>query len=157
MRAACALLAVGLGAAAPALADSHAVTVQNGARETIRRIEISAAPGPSENRLRSQLPPGAVARIGYSTGCQAYVRLVFDSGRTEEHPGIDACADARVVAGQDGVAAPPSAPMPPLSRKPTAIKAPVPATGNALPVKAPAPVVPPWTGKSIIKRFGGME
>jgi hypothetical protein len=138
-----------------ALAESHAVTVQNGTGETIRSIVISPTAGSGDNRLRSTLPPGAVGRITYSTGCQASVRIGYESGRTEDHIGVDVCSDPRIVAGTDGVAGP------------AAVAGAGPATPPSIPkqgsapatqvVVAPRPIVPPWTGKSIMKRFGGME
>jgi hypothetical protein len=138
-----------------ALAESHAVTVQNGTGETIRSIVISPIAGSGDNRLRSTLPPGAAGRITYSTGCQANVRIGYESGRTEDHSGVDVCSDPRIVAGTDGLAGPAAvagatpAPSPSIPKQASA-----PATQV---VVAPRPVVPPWTGKSIIKRFGGMD
>ena len=150
-----ALLLAMVLAAGPAWADGGGVTIQNGTGDTIRVIQISPTPGSGENRLRSQLPPGASGRIGYSTGCQANVRIGYESGRTEDHANVDMCANARVVAGTDGVAGPAgaatsaSAPSRPAASavKPVATKVEL----------APPPVVPAWTGKSITKRFGGME
>ena len=136
--------------ATPALADSHAVIVRNGTSEIVRDIRMGPVGGAvGENRMRSQLPPGAEARISYSTACRADLRLVFAGGRTEDHHDIDVCGDTRVVAGQEGVAGPAQ---------------PAHATGStgrpATPVAAitqPPPPVPPWTGHSITKRFGGMD
>ena len=140
-------------AAAPAWAGS--VTVVNGGSETIRQIIISPSLGTGENRLRSTLPPGAQARIGYSTGCQAAVRLVYDSGRSEDFAAVDPCTDASVRSGPGGGVAGPvvaaGSPAKPAAATPAS------ATAASLPAKAPPPVVPPWTGKSITKRFGGME
>ena len=104
------LLAILLPGAA--WADSRAVTVVNRSGETIRRIMISpaGAASPGENRLRSQVPPNAEARIAYSTGCKVDVRLGYDSGRTEEFLGEDACADLRVTAGQGAASSVASAP-----------------------------------------------
>ncbi len=137
-----------------ARADGHGVTVQNGTNETIRSIQISPSPGSGENRLRSQLPPGASGRIGYSTGCQANVRIGFESGRTEDHPDVDTCSEPRVIAGTAGVAGPTGAPAAGAGSTRTPAVKPVSASAVKL---APAPVVPPWTGRSITKRFGGME
>lgn len=141
----------------PARADSHGVTIQNATSETIRLIQISPTAGSGENRLRSQLPPGASGRITYSTGCQANVRIGYESGRTEDHANIDVCSEPRVVAGTDGLAGPTLSAAPSTPARP--------ASAAANPIKpvaskvelAPPPVVPPWTGKSITKRFGGME
>ncbi len=149
-----ALLAIALPGGV-ARADSHAVTVQNGTAETIRSIVISPTAGTGDNRLRSTLPPGAVGRLTYSTGCQANVRIGFESGRTEDHAGVDVCSDPRIVAGTQGVAGPAEA----TTLKP-AVAAPVSKPGGGAAtqvVVAPRPAVPPWTGKSITKRFGGME
>ena len=152
-----ALFMLAVLAAGPALADSHSVTVMNSGIETIRRIEIGAG---GDNRLRGQVPPGAQARITYSTGCQADVRIGYDSGRSESFTGVDVCSDPRIATGQgvlggagvlssSGAAASPgrAAPAGKAGAK----------TASTLPAKAPPPVVPPWTGKSITKRFGGMD
>jgi hypothetical protein len=136
--------------AAPACAGS--VTVMNNSGETIRRIEISPSGAPSENRLRSTLPNGATAQIGYSGGCMATLRLGYESGRTEEFAGIDPCNGGRVAAG-GGV---PGARNAALVTVPTTASS-VATSKPAGPVKAPPPEVPPWTGRSITKRFGGME
>jgi hypothetical protein len=142
-----------LAVSGPALADTHVVTVQNGTGEAVRSIVISPSAGTGESRLRSTLPPGAVARLTYSTGCQANVRIGYDSGRTEDHPGVDVCSDPRIVAGTEGVAGPTvAAAAPAATAKPAASK-----TTATSPAVAPLPVVPPWTGKSITKRFGGMD
>ena len=141
--------------ATPAWADSHGVNVQNGTTETIQAIIISPVAGSGENRLRSTLPPGASGRITYSTGCQANVRIGYASGRSEDHAGVDVCSDPRIIAGTDGVAGPMIAggsTAVPAGAKVKAISAKP--SGPAL---APLPVVPPWTGKSITKRFGGMD
>ena len=135
------------------------MTVQNGTGETIRAIQISPAPGGGENRLRSSLPPGASGRIGYNTGCVATVRLGFESGRTEDHPDVDVCTDPRVVAGTAGVAGPAGAAMP---GGPAAGSSASRGSGGVKPAAstvtlAPPPVVPPWTGRSITKRFGGLD
>lgn len=140
--------------AAPAWADSHGVTIQNGTTETIRTIIISPLAGSGENRLRSTLPPGASGRITYSTGCQANVRIGYAGGRSEDHAGVDVCSDPRIVAGTDGVAGPALAQAGTSSN--AKLKAAV-STNPSSPVLAPPPVVPPWTGKSIIKKFGGMD
>ena len=152
MRALTLLLAVfPLGAAllpGAAWAEAHAVTVVNHAGATLRTIEIGPAGANAfgANRLRSQLPPGAEARIGYSTGCPADLRLGFDDGRVEDHLGLDACSDPRIVTGSTTAAAAPSRPPAP---KHTAAAAPV---ARATPV-----VVPPWSGHSITRRFGGLD
>jgi hypothetical protein len=149
------LAALLLLATGPAWADSHGVTVQNGTPDTIRAIIISPAPGSTDNRLRSSLPPGATGRIVYSTGCQANVRIGYDNGRTEDHPAVDVCSDPRIIAGTAGIAGPAlSAASTPA--KP-AVNATTLKTASTQPVKVPPPVVPPWTGKSITKRFGGMD
>ncbi len=134
----------------PVWADTHGVTVVNSGTETIRRIEI----GSGDNRLRSQVPPGAQARITYSTGCKADIRIGYDGGRTEAFAGVDICADPRIVTGQGVVSVDTSShATSPGSGKVAATKA----AALGTPVKAPPPIVPPWTGKSITKRFGGME
>lgn len=143
-----------------ARAQSHAVTVRNGAADTIRAIQIGPAGRLGENRMRSQLPAGAEARITYSTGCDADVRLTFASGQTEDHAGLDVCTDPRIIAGQAGAAGPvaqaPVAGGGPRGGVQTAATAP----GRGKPAAA-APIdktpVPPWTGRSITRRFGGMD
>ncbi len=144
--------------AVPAWAGS--VTVVNNGGETIRRIEISPNGAPGENRLRSFLPNGATAQIGYGGGCQAIVRLGYESGRTEEFGIVDPCSGARVVSGS-GVAAAPS-PLPtntaattPMSARNASAKPGQPVA--VAPNKAPPPEVPAWTGRSITKRFGGLD
>ena len=138
---------------------ANSVTVVNGGTDTIRQIIIGATPGNGDNRLRSTLPPGAQARITYSTGCQAAVRLVYDSGRAEDFTGVDPCTDPRITAGSGTAAGQVAA----TAAKPQATPQTTPqttkpgATPATLPVKAPPPVIPPWTGKSITKRFGGMD
>jgi len=157
-------------AAGVARAETHGVTIRNGGGETIRGISF----GGGESRLRRDLPVGAEARITYSTGCRADIRIAYASGRTEEHPGVEVCADPRIVAGQDGTPGAAMAPVPAVAaaagaaaagaapggaapgKTASAGKLATPASA-ALPAKAPGPVVPPWTGKSITKRFGGME
>ena len=72
------------------------------------------------------------------------------------------CAgDARIVAGTEGVAGPAMAAAAGTGTAPVASgakgKVVTAVTSPALPAKAPPPVVPPWTGKSITKRFGGMD
>ena len=117
---------------------------------TIRSIQIGPAGAGSlgANRLRSQLPPNAEARIGYSMGCPADLRLGFDDGRTEDHLGLDACSDPHVLTGSTEVAAG-AAP-----HRATAPKH----QAAAIPVARIAPVtVPPWSGHSITKRFGGLD
>ena len=145
--------------AMPARAQSRGVTVLNAGGEAIRSIQIGPTGG-GENRLRSTLPPGAQARIGYGSGaCTATVRLGYESGRTEDHP-VDACADARVVAGQ-GQAGPSGAATiatpPALTSSPTPAKASGKADTIPTVAKVPPPPVPPWTGKSITKKFGGLD
>ncbi len=135
-----------------ALAQSRGVTVANRSGEPVRRILISPAgsASPGENRLRSQLPPHAEARIGYSTGCKIDVRVGYESGRTEEFLNQDACSDLRITAGQGAAAAAPAS-------RPVADAR---SRGKAEAAKPPQPiavVVPPWTGRSITKRFGGLD
>ncbi len=145
--------------AAPAWAGS--VTVVNNGGETIRRIEITPTGASGENRLRSVLPNGATAQIGYGGGCQAIVRLGYESGRTEEFGVVDPCNGARVVSGS-GVAAAPIPTNAPTTSGTTTVSAraapakPVSPVAVA-PVKAPPPEVPAWTGRSITKRFGGLD
>lgn len=143
-----------LPGAAPghAWADTHTVTIRNGTAETIRAITF----GDGESRLRRELPPGAEARITYSTSCRTDIRIAYASGRTEDHAGVEACSDPRITAGQDGVAGPPQdAP----AATPKAAPGPKVAAASpaVTPVKAQPPLVPPWTGKSITKRFGGLD
>ncbi len=154
MRALTLLLAVSpLGIAllpGAAWAEAHAITVVNHAGATIRSIQIGTAGAGSlgANRLRSQLPPNAEARIGYSMGCPADLRLGFDDGRTEDHLGLDACSDPHVLTGSTAA---------------TAVAAPSRNTAPkhqaaVVPVARAAPVtVPPWSGHSITKRFGGLD
>ena len=133
-----------------AWAEAHAITVVNHAGATIRSIQIGPAGAGSfgANRLRSQLPPNAEARIGYSVGCPADLRLGFDDGRVEDHLGLDACSDPRVLTGSNA-GAPGPAPRRAAAPKPQAV---------AVPVARAAPVtVPPWSGRSITKRFGGLD
>ena len=129
--------------ALPAHADTHAVTIRNGTSETIRGVALappgSAAPG--QNRLVSQLPPGSEGRFTYSTGCPADLRITFESGRTEDHRGIDVCSDPRVIAGQEGVAGPAGAPVAPGT--PAKPGKPGTTVASSVPLKPP-PVVPPW-------------
>lgn len=137
-----------------AQAEGHGITVKNSQGETIRGIHIAPAGSGSagENRLRSQLPAGAEARISYNTGCRADIRLNFDNGRTEDHKDVDVCTDPRIIAGQEGVAGP--------AMTPTARGAAGPAARTPAPTAtqvAKGPVVPPWTGHSITKRFGGLD
>ena len=150
-----ALVLAALACAARAEAQSRGVTVLNAGGETIRSIQIGPSGG-GENRLRSTLPPGAQARIGYGSGaCTATVRLGFESGRTEDHA-VDACADAKVLAGQgspgpSGAAIPASTAVPPVRGRAGKTET-IPTVA-----KEPPPVVPPWTGKSITKKFGGLD
>ncbi len=167
------------GVAVPglALAEGHAVTVVNRTGETIRQIHISPAGASSagENRLRSQLPPNAEARITYSTGCKVDVRIGYESGRTEAFTDQDACAELRVAAGQGtstgagtgtgtstgagtstgtstgAVAAVAGGAAPGRTRDVRTVGG-----KPAAPPMAPV-VVPPWTGRSITKRFGGLD
>ena len=148
--------ATAAAAAGPALAEGHGVTVQNGTSETIRAIIISPTAGTGDNRLRSTLPPGASGRLTYNTGCQANIRIGFESGRTEDHPNVDICSDPRIVAGTQGVAGPMLSPVAmPSATGPATPASKTNATQSV--VVAPRPAVPPWTGKSITKRFGGMD
>lgn len=133
-----------------AWAEAHAITVVNHAGETIRSIQIGPAGAGSfgANRLRSQLPPSAEARIGYSAGCPADLRLGFEGGRTEDHLGLDACSNPHVVTGSST----------PVSAAPTPPRASPPKHQVAAPSTRAEPVtVPPWNGHSITKRFGGMD
>lgn len=162
------LLALMLLAPLAAHAEGHAVTIRNGAAETLRAVQIGPSGRLGENRMRSQLPPGAEARITYSTGCQADLRLTYASGQTEDHAGLDVCTDPRIVAGQAGTpgtavapAAAPATSTAPVSA--IAARSPaVPAPGTAAkPTPAAVQVsktpLPPWTGRSITRRFGGMD
>lgn len=159
----------GLFAPGVVLAQGRTVTVVNSGIETIRRIEV----GTTDNRLRSSLPPGAQAQIGYSTGCTADVRIGYDGGRTETITGVDVCSNPRIASGQGVLsgtggtgspAPPPVAGSGPVTgvvvvggSAPRPGSAPGKAGGSSLPAKEPPPAVPPWTGKSITKRFGGMD
>ncbi len=133
-----------------AWADPHAITVVNHAGATIRSIQIGPAGDGSlgANRLRSQLPPNAEARIGYSAGCPADLRLGFEDGRTEDHLGLDACSDPHVLTGSSAATAGPAAGRAAAPKRQAA----------AVPVARAAPVaMPPWSGHSITKRFGGLD
>src|SRR3954451_19869336 len=93
-----------------AVAEGRGVTIVNGSSETLREIFIAPAGsggsgGAGENRLRSSLPSGAQARIGYSTGCRADIRVVFDSGKAEDFADQDACSELRLTAGQGAASA----------------------------------------------------
>ena len=135
---------------APAVAETHHVTIRNGADETIRSVAMATAGSGrvGANRLSSRrLPPGAVARIAYSQGCMADIQIGYASGKIENHPGVEVCSDPRITTG-NGVAMRPSNPI--------AAKA-GPAAPEPAFAKPPLPSVPPWTGKSITKRFGGMD
>ena len=153
MRALTLLLAAPLGIAllpGAAWAEAHAITVVNHAGTTIRSIQIGPAGAGSfgANRLRSQLPANAEARIGYSMGCPADLRLGFEDGRTEDHLGLDACSDPHVLTGSTVATA---------SAAPSRAAAPK-RQAAAVPVVRTAPVtVPPWSGHSITKRFGGLD
>lgn len=137
-----------------AAADGRGVLVLNHSAETIRQIHIAPAgsASPGENRLRSQLPPGAQARIGFSSGCTVDVRLGFDGGRTEEFLGRDACGDTPVVAGQGAAGATASVPV-----EHAAATAPAHGKAPIAPMLAAKVVVPPWHGHSITKKFGGLD
>ncbi len=154
MRALSLLLAVSpLGIAllpGTARAAAHAPPVATPAGATTPRIQIGPAGAGflGANRLRSQLLPNAEARIGYSMGCPADLRLGFDDGRTEDHLGLDACSDPHVLTGST-VATAGAAPSRAAAPKRQA---------TAVPVVRAAPVaVPPWSGHSITKRFGGLD
>lgn len=149
-----------------ARAETHSVMIRNGVGEAVVGVYMSA-PGSGSvggNRLMSQLPPGAEGPFTYSSGCRADVRLAFAGGRSEDHPDVDVCGGARVVAGQSGTAGPAmSGVAGPGVAGPGAAGPRAPegkgkkGASVATPVMAPPPVVPPWTGKSITKKFGGME
>jgi hypothetical protein len=133
-----------------AWAEAHAITVVNHAAGTIRSIQIAPAGAASfgANRLRSQLPPNAEARIGYGTGCPADLRLGFDDGRIEDHLGLDACSNPHVLTGSNAAVAANLAPS----------RAATPKRQTAASATQAAPVaVPPWSGRSITKRFGGLD
>lgn len=133
-----------------AWAEAHTVTVANHAGGIIRSIQIAPAGAASfgANRLRSQLPPNTEARIGYSTGCPADLRLGFDDGRIEDHLGLDACSDPHVLTGSSAAVVASAAPG----------RAAADRHQVAVPAARPTPVtVPPWSGRSITKRFGGLD
>ncbi len=153
MRALTLLLAVPFGIAllpGAAWAEAHAITVVNHAGAAIRSIQIGPAGAGSlgANRLRSQLPPHAEARIGYSTGCPADLRLGFDDGRTEDHLGLDACSNPHVLIGSTAATA---------SVAPSRATAPKHQAAAVPAVRATPVTVPPWSGHSITKRFGGLD
>ena len=133
-----------------ARAETHGITVMNRSGDTIRSVQIAPAGATSYgvNRLRSQLPPGAEARIGYSAGCPVDLRLGFDGGRVEDRRDLDACANPHVLTGNSAPAVASTAP----ARTPTAKHK----GGTTLAGAAPV-TVPPWTGRSITKRFGGLD
>lgn len=146
---------------AAAFADTHALGIRNGSTDTVTGVYMSA-PGsgtPGANRLLSRLPPGAEGTFTYSAGCRADVRIAYAGGRSEDHANADVCGGNKLVAGQDGTEGPAmpatakAADRKPANGKTVTTTAAAPPTIN----KAPPPVVPPWTGKSITKRFGGME
>ena len=146
----------------PGVAMAGSVTVRNGAGEAVAGIHMAPAGSGSvgENRMRSTLPPGAEARITYSTGCRADVRIAYASGRTEDHPGVDTCGDQRITAGTDGVAGPVGTPVARSAglTQPASSGRPGPGGPAKIgPVKAPPPEVPPWTGRSITRPFGGLQ
>ncbi len=154
MRALTLLLAVSpLGIAllpGAAWAEAHAITVVNHTAGIVRSIQIAPAGAASfgANRLRSQLPPNAEARIGYGAGCPADLRFGFDDGRIEDHLGLDACSDPHVLTGSSAPVAASAGPG----------RAAVDKHQVAVPAARPAPVtVPPWSGRSITKRFGGLD
>ncbi len=132
-----------------AWAEAHGITVVNHAADTIRSIQIAPAGSTSfgVNRLRSQLPPSAEARIGYSAGCPVDLRLGFDGGRVEDHRDLDACANPHVVTGNAATTKASPAPAKPVAAAKHKTNASV----------AQATPVTPWTGHSITKRFGGMD
>lgn len=153
MRALTVLLAVlplGLALPGTAWAEAHVVTVVNHAAGTIRSIQIAPAGAVSfgANRLRSLLPPNAEARIGYSAGCPADLRLGFDDGRIEDHLGLDTCSDPRVLTGSGAPVAASAGPSRAAASR-HQVAAPV---ARIVPVE-----VPPWSGRSITKRFGGLD
>ena len=143
-------------------AETHTLSIRNGSGEAVVGVYMSA-PGSGSvgaNRLQSQLPPGAEGPFTYSTGCRADVRLAYAGGRSEDHADVDVCGGARVVAGQNGAAGPAMAGGAAPARVPAGGGADAKGkkgVGLATVVTAPPPVVPPWTGKSITKKFGGME
>lgn len=133
-----------------AWAETHGITVINHSSDTIRSIQIAPAGATSYgvNRLRSQLPPGAEARIGYSAGCPVDLRLGFDGGRVEDRRDLDACANPHVLTGNNVPVAASTAPV----RTPAAKH-----KGAATLARAAPVTVPPWAGHSITKRFGGLD
>ena len=135
---------------ASAWAETHGITVVNHSGDTIRSIQIAPAGAASfgTNRLRSQLPPSAEARISYSAGCPVDLRLGFDGGRVEDHRDLDACANPHVLTGSSAPGAASSAPVhtPAAKHK-----------GAATLARAAPVTVPPWAGHSITKRFGGLD
>lgn len=133
-----------------ACAEAHGITVVNHAADTIRSIQIAPAGSTSfgVNRLRSQLPPSAEARIGYSAGCPVDLRLGFDGGRVEDHRDLDSCANPHVVTGNVTTTKASPAPAKPVAAKHKA---------NASVAQAAPVTITPWTGHSITKRFGGMD
>lgn len=140
-----------------AWAETHTVMIRNGAGEAVVGVYMSA-PGSGSvgaNRLMSRLPPGAEGPFTYSVGCRADVRLAFAGGRSEDHLDVDVCGGVRVVAGQSGTVGPVMAGAAPAGRGPE-VKGKK-GVSVATPVMEPRPAVPPWTGKSITKKFGGME
>ena len=129
-------------------AETHGITVMNRSGDTIRSIQIAPAGATSYgvNRLRSQLPPGAEARISYSAGCPVDLRLGFDGGRVEDRRDLDACANPHVLTGS---ATPKAASTAPVHTSTVKHKGATTLAGAAPP--------PPWTGRSITKRFGGLD
>lgn len=151
-----ACLSPGIVLPGAARADTRGITVLNRTGDILRSIQIAPAGStvPGENRLRSSLPPNTDARIAYSTGCNVDVRLGFASGRVEKHVGLDACGNSQVMAFDGTI---------PASQPGTARTS---GSGSVIPASkvqaAPAtpPIVlapaPPWTGRSITQRFGGL-
>ena len=144
------LAALATVACPAAFAETHYVTIRNGADETIRSVAMATAGSGriGANRLSSRhLPPGAAARIAYSQGCMADIQIGYASGKIEKHPGVEICSDPRITTG-NGI-------VEDASKRSAARGKPAASTPGF--VKPPLPSVPPWTGKSIIKRFGGMS
>ncbi len=136
---------LGLCAAGPAWAETHYITVVNGGTETIRRVQIAPAgtDGGGSNRLQSQLPPAATARISYSTGCAVDVQVFFDSGSTQTQKNVDACADPTLSFTMAGAATDSTDP----AQAPSA-------DSPAQAGPAPPPALEPWRGRSILKKLG---
>lgn len=133
-----------------AWAEAHGITVINHSGDTIRSVQIAPAGDTlfGVNRLRSQLPPSAEARIGYSAGCPVDLRLGFNGGRVEDHRDLDACANPHVVTGSITPVAASAAPVHTAAAKHKD-------TGTL--ARAAPVTVPPWAGHSLTKRFGGLD